>query len=91
MATPKEEYFTKTLDSLIDYNHCHGTPQSIKDPQEAVSRFMEEEEKYAKHNVNNVTKDDFFQSPVTINAQKKYVNVKNERRIALDIHAETIK
>ena len=32
-----------------------------------------------------------FQSPVTINTQRKYANMKNERRIASDIHAETMK
>ena len=31
------------------------------------------------------------QSPVTINAQKKDTNMTNERRIATDIHAETMK
>ena len=52
---------------------------------------MEEEEKDSKLNVNNLNTDTLFQSPVTINAQKKYANVKNERQIASDIHAETIK
>ena len=52
---------------------------------------MEEEEKYAKRNVNNVTTDTLFQSHVTINAQKKYANVTYERRLDLSILAETIK
>ena len=51
----------------------------------------EEKEKHYKLNVNNVTMDTLFQSPITINAQKKYANVTNEIRIAADIHAETIK
>ena len=51
---------------------------------------MEEEEKDAERNVNNVTMNNLFQSPVTINAQMKDENVTNERRIALDIHTETI-
>ena len=42
-------------------------------------------------NVINVTMDTLFQSLVTINAQKKYENVTNERRIAAEIHVETIK
>ena len=52
---------------------------------------MEEEEKYAKCNVNNVTMDIFFHSLVTINLQKKYANVTYERRIVSRILAETIK
>ena len=52
---------------------------------------MEYEEKYAKRNVNNVTTYTSFQSPVTINAQKKYANVTYERRIASDIISERIK
>ena len=52
---------------------------------------MEEEEKYAELNINNSTMDTFVQSPVTINTQRKDVNVSNERRVALEIYAETIK
>ena len=51
---------------------------------------MEDEEKYAERNVNNVTTDTLFQSPVTINAQKKDANVTYERRFAPGILAETI-
>ena len=51
----------------------------------------EKQEEDAKRNVNNVTMDTFFQSPVTINTQRKDANMTNERRIALDIHAETMK
>ena len=28
MDTPKEEYFTEILDSLLEHNHFHGTPFS---------------------------------------------------------------
>ena len=52
---------------------------------------MEDEEKYAKPNVNKVTTDTLFRSPVTINAQNKYANVTYERKIASGILAETIK
>ena len=52
---------------------------------------MEDEEKDAKRNVNNVTTDTLFQSPVTVNAQKKDANVTYERRIASGIIVETMK
>ena len=49
------------------------------------------DEKNADRNINNITMDTMFQSPVTTNAQKKNANVKYERLIASDILAETIK
>ena len=67
------------LDQLIKNNHRHGTPMSNKNLRKAVIRVMEDEEKDAKRNVNNVTKDTLFQSPVTVNAQKKDVNMTCER------------
>ena len=85
MAIAREEYYTKMLDSLFDHNDRRGTPLSSKKLQEAVSRVMagtEEEEKYAKINVNNVTMDILLQYLVSINTQSKYENVTNERRIA---------
>ena len=51
---------------------------------------MEDEVKYAKRNVNDVTPDTLFQSPITINSQKKDANLTYERQIALGILTETI-
>ena len=79
------------MNHLIEYNRRHGTPMSNEKLQEEVIRVMKDEEKYAKRNVNNVTTDTLFQSPATINAQKKDTNMTNERRIASGILAETIK
>ena len=50
MATPKEEYFTEMLDSLIEHTRCHVTPLSSKNIKEAVIRVMEDEK-----NMPNVT------------------------------------
>ena len=94
MATAREEYYKKMLDSLLDDNDRHGTPSSSKKLQEVVIRVMaetEEEKKDAERNVNNVTMDTLFQSPVTINTQRKDANLTNEIKIASGIHAETIK
>ena len=52
---------------------------------------MEEEEEDYESNVNNVTIDTSFQSPVAINAQNKYTNMPYERRLASGILAKTIK
>ena len=48
---------------------------SNKKLREAVIIVMEDEEKYVERNVNNVTTDTLFQSPVTVNAQKKDANM----------------
>ena len=52
---------------------------------------MEEEEEEIKSNVNNITKDTSFQSPVAMNAQKKDANISYERQLDSGILAETIK
>ena len=88
MSTAREEYYTKMLDSLHDDNDRHGTPLFSKNLQEAVIRVIEEEEKDTER---NVTMDDLFHSPITINTQRKDPNVTNERQISSSIHAETIK
>ena len=94
MCTERYLCFTKMFDSLFDDNEHHVTPLSSKNPHEAVNRVIvgtEEGGKDAKHNVNNVTMDTLFHSPVTLNAQNKDGNMTNERQISADIHAETMK
>ena len=94
MATPRDEYYTKMLETLIDHNDRHNAPLSSEKLQQAVSKVMaetEEEECEAERNANNVTMDTFLQSPVTIYTQRKYANGTNERRIASYNMKETIK
>ena len=79
------------LDSLLEHNHRHGTPLSSKKLQETVIRVMENKYKYSERNVNNVTMDTLFQSPITINAQNIDANVTYRRRIASVILVETLK
>ena len=55
MAPPIEEYFTEMLDSPIKHNRRHGPSLSSKKLQGAVIRIMEDEEKDAECNINNVT------------------------------------
>ena len=76
---------------IIEHNECHGTPMSNKKLWETVIIVMEDEEKYAKRNINNVITDTFFQSPVTVNAQNKDANLTYERQIPSSVLAETIK
>ena len=94
MATTKEKYYTKMLETLVDYNDRNNAPLSNEKLRHAVSKVMaetEEEERDAERNTNNATVDTLFhQSPVTNNTQGDISNVKNERRISLETLAETI-
>ena len=91
MATPREEYFTKMLDSLLEHNHRHGIPFSSKNVQEAVRRVMEEEAKYAKRNVNNFTEVLFFLVPHHYQCTKEICKREKRETNCFGIHAETIK
>ena len=82
------------METLIDHNDCHNLPFSNQKLQQEVSTVMtetEEEERDEERNANNVTMDTFIQSPATTNTPRNIANVPNERRISLDILAETIK
>ena len=94
MANPKEKYYPKVLETIIDYNDHHNAPFSTEKIQQAIRTVMEEteeEESDAKCNANNVTIDSFCQSPVMTNTQGNIENVPNERQISPEILAETIK
>ena len=95
MATTNEKYYMKMLETLVDYNDCNNTPSSNEKLRQAVSKVMavtEEEENDSECNTNNVTMDNLFhQSSFTTNTQGEIENVTIERRITLDILAETIR
>ena len=94
MATPKDKYYTKLLETLIEYNCHHNAPLSNETLRKAISTFMkemEEEERDAKHNVNNVTMDTFYKSPFIINTKGNIANISNESQISSKILAEIIK
>ena len=60
MATPKEEEYTKMLETLVNYNDSNNGPFSNKKIQQAVSRVMsetEEEELDAEGNTNHIAMD----------------------------------
>ena len=60
MVTPRYEYYTNLLETLVNYNDRKNGPLSNKKIQQAVRRVMaetEEEERDAKCNANNVTMD----------------------------------
>ena len=71
MANVDNEYFTDVLDTLNEYQDRHGQRLSSKKLREAVRRVMDEEEEEMERNINNITCDTSFQSPVTKSVKKK--------------------
>ena len=91
MATEYNKYITDVLDTLNEYQDHHGQILYIKKLKEAVRRVMVEEEEEMERNINNITCDTPFQSPVTKNLQKKDANCSLERRLSAGVLAEIVK
>ena len=70
MATPRDKYYTKLYETLVDYNYCNDSPLSNEKIVQAILKFVAEEEADAC-NINlychNVTADTFCQAPITPN------------------------
>ena len=71
MATEDNEYFTDVIDTLNEYQDRHSQRLSSKKLGEADCRVMDEEEEEMERNINNITCDTSFQSPVSKSVQKK--------------------
>ena len=54
------------LETLVDYNNCNGTPFSNEKIWQAVNKVMEETEAEFERNINEITMDTSFQSPIKI-------------------------
>ena len=96
MATPRDKYYEKMLETLVDYNDRKNAPFSNEKLRQAISTVMEETEEMERNTIldaNNVTMDTFCQSPVTTNTQEENTNaiLINERRNNSDTLAETLK
>ena len=85
MATSDNEYFTDILDHLNRYQDRHGQRFPNKKLKEYVLCVMEQQEEEIEHNINNITCDTSFESPVTMNVQKKDANWALERQLAAGI------
>ena len=59
--------------------------------KESVLRVMDEKGEEIERNINNITCDTPFQSPVTKNLQRKDANWSLERRLAAGIMDEMVK
>ena len=63
MGNTKDKYYTKMLETLVNYNDCNNAPFSNEKIRQAVSRVVaetEEEECDAERNANNLTMDTFY-------------------------------
>ena len=90
IATIDNEYFTEILDTLNEYQDYHGQRLSSKKLREAVRRVMDEEEEEMERNINNITCDTSFQSPVIKGVQKKDASWSLERRLVAGVLAEMV-
>ena len=69
MATSRDKYYNLLLNTLVDDNNRKGAPLSNEKLWQAVGKVMEEMEASFEHNINEITCDTSFQSPI----QKRYV------------------
>ena len=65
MENPREKYYTKIYENLVDYNDRNDAPLSNDDVLQAIHKVIAEEEADA----HNITVDTFSQTPVTPNTQ----------------------
>ena len=84
------EYFTDVLDTLNKYQDRHGQRLSSKKLREAVCHVMDEEEEEMERNINNITCDTPFQSPVTKSVQEKDSSWSLDRQLAACVLAEMV-
>ena len=89
-GTEDNEYFSDILDTLTENKDRHGQRLSGKKLIESVRRVMDEEEEEIERNINNITCDTSFQSPVTKIVQKKDASWSLERRLAAGVLEEMV-
>ena len=70
---------------MEEYQDRQGQRLSSKNLKEAVLRVMEQQQEEIEHNLNNITCDTSFQSPVTNNEQKKHANWSLERQLVAGV------
>ena len=79
-ATPRDEYYTNILETLIYHNDRHNAPLSSEKLRQEFSIVMEEteeEESDAKHDTNNVTMYNLFNHSTISPSQGEIENVRS--------------
>ena len=87
MATPQEKYYNALLNTLVKDNNRKGAPLSNDNLRQKVGKVLEETEAEFERNINKITCDTSFQSPI----QKKDVSTINDSvYYELDEQVDTI-
>ena len=74
MVNPKEKYYEKMLETLINDNNRNSAPFANENIWQALNKLMEETKVEFKRNINEITIDTSFQSPIKI-----YISINNQR------------
>ena len=74
IANPQDKYYTKILDNLVKINNRDSEPLSNEKLRQAVSDVKEETDAEHEHNINEITCNTSFQSPI----QKEDVSTIND-------------
>ena len=77
MDTPRDKYYTKLLETVIDYNDHHNElwyNEKLRQEIITVMAKREEDKRNKILDANNVTMDTFCQSPVITNTQGENAN-----------------
>ena len=72
MAKPRDKYYIKIYETLLDFNVRNDAPFSNENIRQAIRKFIGEEEGDCCNltsDFHNVTADTFFQTPVMPNTQ----------------------
>ena len=64
MATPKDKYYNTLFKTLVDDNNCNGASLSNEKLRKSFSDVMEETGAEFECDINEITMDTSFQSPV---------------------------
>ena len=76
-ATPRDKYYTKMYETLVDYNDRNDAPFSNENIWQAIRKIMADKEVDSRNttlDAHNVTVDIFCQTPVTPNTQGENQN-----------------
>ena len=96
MATSRDKYNVKMLETLVYYNDRNNVPFSNEKLRQAIITVvveMEENKRNIISDANNVTIDSLCQSPITTNTQGDNVNsiLTSKRQKKLDVLTERLK
>ena len=77
MATPRDKYFTKMYETLVNYNDRNDAPLFNENILKAMHKVIAEEESDALNitsDAHNITADNFYHTPVMPNTQGENEN-----------------